>query len=288
MMLFFRLQIIVFVLFLLSCSDQKAVSQDQFSKKEGTYDFSMPSETIHLTTTLSEISGLFYWDSKSLGAIQDEMGIVYRIDINDGKILTQIRFGNDGDFEGITKVDDVFYALKSNGNLYQFSKSSPKAIKYDTELDEINNCEGICYDKTNNSLLIACKGFAGTNENDVMDGKAIYRYDLLTMQLKDNPEILIESYELKKNTPSIKKKVFKAFAPSGICIHPITQETYVLSHKGKLLVIFDAKKRLLKSIHLPKHLFPQPEGICFAPNGDLFISNEGGKNAKPTLLKFKY
>jgi hypothetical protein len=36
-----------------------------------------------------------------------------------------------------------------------------------------------------------------------------------------------------------------------------------------------------------KKLFRQPEGICFKPNGDLFISNEGD-GGKAKILKFKY
>jgi len=32
-------------------------------------------------------------------------------------------------------------------------------------------------------------------------------------------------------------------------------------------------------------LFNQPEGLTFAPNGDLYISNEGGEGVA-TILKF--
>ena len=34
-------------------------------------------------------------------------------------------------------------------------------------------------------------------------------------------------------------------------------------------------------------LYNQPEGMTFAPNGDLYISNEGGEGIA-TILKFKY
>ena len=38
---------------------------------------------------------------------------------------------------------------------------------------------------------------------------------------------------------------------------------------------------------LDKDLFTQPEGITFMKNGDMFISNEGGK-AEATLIRFNY
>jgi len=38
---------------------------------------------------------------------------------------------------------------------------------------------------------------------------------------------------------------------------------------------------------LDPQLYNQPEGMTFAPNGDLYISNEGGEGIA-TILKFVY
>jgi len=65
------------------------------------------------------------------------------------------------------------------------------------------------------------------------------------------------------------------FSPSGIAIHPTTYQIYILSSQGKTLSIFDSSKKLVAIIFLNKKEHLQPEGICFSPDGDLFISNEG-------------
>jgi hypothetical protein len=52
-------------------------------------------------------------------------------------------------------------------------------------------------------------------------------------------------------------------------------------------VVTDLKGKLQSAHRLNPTLYPQAEGIAFAPNGDLFVSNEA-KLGKPTLLKINY
>ena len=56
---------------------------------------------------------------------------------------------------------------------------------------------------------------------------------------------------------------------------------------GKLLVIADPKGKVEEVFKLDPVMFNQPEGLTFAPNGDLYISNEGGEGIA-TILKFNY
>ena len=77
------------------------------------------------------------------------------------------------------------------------------------------------------------------------------------------------------------------FGPSGIAVHPLSGDIYVLSSRGKILVQLDAEGKYLDAWKLDKKNFKQPEGICFAPNGDMYISNEG-RGGKANLLHFKW
>ena len=82
-------------------------------------------------------------------------------------------------------------------------------------------------------------------------------------------------------------KLKGGIGPSGIAIHPISGKTYLLAHVGKALIVFDENGEIEEYMPLNPSLFPQPEGICFNQQGDLFISNEASFS-RPSILKFSY
>jgi uncharacterized protein YjiK len=74
--------------------------------------------------------------------------------------------------------------------------------------------------------------------------------------------------------------------PSAAAIHPKTGDLYIISSQDKLLIIM--KDGVVKaSYKLPKKTFRQPEGLTFAPNGDMYISNEAAE-AIANILAFRY
>jgi uncharacterized protein YjiK len=77
------------------------------------------------------------------------------------------------------------------------------------------------------------------------------------------------------------------FKPSAAAIHPIEKNVYILSSAGQLLVVTDRKGKVQSAYRLNPNFYPQAEGIAFAENGDMYISNEA-KLGKPTLLRLPY
>ena len=75
--------------------------------------------------------------------------------------------------------------------------------------------------------------------------------------------------------------------PSAAAINPHDKRLYILSSAGNLLIVTDTRGKVIEAYKLNPDKFPQAEGIAFAPNGDMYISNEG-KYGKPTLLFFPY
>ena len=176
----------------------------QNALNEGTllhYDFSSNSITITLPKQLNEISGLAVTGDNRLFAHNDEMGTVYEIDIETGKILNQFILGTKKlkkDFEGIAVAKDSLFMATSSGVIYKFSYSDHEKNvdyqKFKTILSAKYNVEGLCYDKATNSLLLACKEYAGKN---LTEYKAIYSFDLSRYELQEEPRFLINLDSLK-------------------------------------------------------------------------------------------
>ncbi len=182
-----------------------------------------------------------------------------------------------------------------------FKKDEIKVKRYKTLLSSKNDAEGMVYDSSENRLLIACKGSPSIEKGNPHKGyRAVYSFDMGKNQLLEKPVYLIdlrkiEGYKDQGNFTQASSKLAKIlgitdpygnFRPSGIAIHPLTDEIYMISSVGKLLVVLDRDGYILGVHALDPNLFRQPEGICFSPEGDLYISNEG-RGGKGYVLKFK-
>ncbi|MGB0930587.1 MAG: hypothetical protein ACPGVB_07415, partial [Chitinophagales bacterium] len=78
-----------------------------------------------------------------------------------------------------------------------------------------------------------------------------------------------------------------AFQTSGIAIHPISGNYYLVSSKDNFFMILNPKGEFRYIRQLDSQLFRKPEGITFLPNGDLLISNEG-LNEIADITRFNY
>ena len=255
------------------------------------YNLSQPEKTLKLGATLVEISGLtFLEETGELLAINDEMGAIFRLDPQNGNILEAMDFGKDGDYEGIELVDSIIYVLKSNGNLHPYNtitKKKEKTIK--TNLNYANDVEGLGYDVETHSLLLACKESPQLKDEKRRKGiKAVFSYDLHAGKLKKKPVLeiadkdmlaFLENHIAEYKLPELELKVFKnrvkSFSPSGIAVHPQTGFYYIISTVGKLMVVLDRNSDIQQIYFLKPAIHAQPEGICFTPEEDLYISNEG-------------
>ena len=82
------------------------------------YTFDRPDTLFRLPNRLREISGLTVLDDQRLGAVQDEKGKLYVLNLHTGEIEDDPRFDKDGDYEGLARVGDRVFVLRSNGTLY--------------------------------------------------------------------------------------------------------------------------------------------------------------------------
>jgi uncharacterized protein YjiK len=124
------------------------------------------------------------------------------------------------------------------------------------------------------------------------DFKAIFNFNVKVKELDPEPMMLIELNSIKKhkNYNTITQwgvelmayldtyKGDVTFQPSGVAIHPISGNIYVLGSVGKMLIVYSKVGELLAMAELNPKIYAQPEGICFDPSGTLYISNEGKEN----------
>lgn len=251
------------------------------------YQLTHPDRVFHLPYDLEEVSGLSYFRDSIIIAVQDEIGKLFFYDYNKGKLLDNFSFGKDGDYEGVEVVGDKIYVIRSNGDIYEINTKSKETRHIKTTLNAKNNIEGLTYDKRNDILILACKGSSdlGKKKNK---GKSFFAYKLSEDELVEKPLFHLSHKNIRSffKSHGVETKVSE-FRPSGMAIHPITEEIYVLAHAGKWLVVLNKSYTIVGVSSLKHKLFRQPEGICFTPSGDLLIANEG-QGDRGTLLYYKY
>jgi len=95
------------------------------------YDLKAPT-IIPLPDVLEEISGIFFEGKHFIYAIGDDHGSLFKIDIRKPASVQSWKFDKKRDYEDLHIVNDRFYILNSNGNLYSF----PAPVQEPIEVEE--------------------------------------------------------------------------------------------------------------------------------------------------------
>jgi uncharacterized protein YjiK len=254
------------------------------------YDLQNPKKRWDLPKELEEISGLSFYQQDQLACIQDEDGVLFIFSLTKNQIIKTAKFSGKGDYEGVETIGDDVYVLKSNGKVYHFSlnKSGIGDIQeIETNLSSKNDTEGLGFESRLSELLIACKEEPGTKKYDLEKCRSVFKIDLPERDFKNKPRFIIDgkAYNDMLEEKDLSKKKHKPFKPSGVAVHPQSGFIFVIGTVGKMLVVLNPEGTLVNLVPLDPDLFWQPEGICFSPDGDLFISSEG-RGKKGYILKF--
>ena len=260
-----------------ACEPQKKKKEQReattFENVNLPYDFENPTEKFELPNKLKEISGLSYYKNNQLVCVNDERGEIFIYDIQEKKIVEKIPFGKNGDYEGVEVVGDEVFVLNSDGKLKGFKIGEAFEREIDCSKPEVIEYEGLGYDPKSKYLLLVAK----ERTKDVDEKKMIYAYDF-------DKKVLFKHIAIPEEQV-IDEANGKDFKPSGIAVHPKTGQTFVIASSGKKLLVLSEKGQKEALISLNPTIYQQPEGICFSPNGDLFISSEG-KEGKGYILRF--
>lgn len=225
-------------------------------------------DTYILDDVLMELSGLALLNEHTFIAVQDEKGIIYHLNKNNGEIIAKNKFKKKGDFEGVALVSsEEFYAVTSEGELYRISSLGSEKVSKKIKGVEI---EGLCYAPQKHKLLLAVK----RGEDKYI---RVLGFDLHNMQWDQEDHI-----KLKKDRST------KQFHCSGIALDS-KGNCFLLSHRSKQLLILNQAKEILQLVDLSPFDIFQPESILIENDTCLYIGSEGKKGiAKPKLYKFSY
>jgi len=281
-----------------ACDTQKRVTADKLflvEPAEGAHKYNLRNYTqkYFLPYALEEISGLSYVSDGVLACIQDEDGKLFMFNYHDERITRSIKFWKSGDYEGIEIVGDTAYVVNSKGDLLAFNYKGKEGklntLEIKTPLGKKNDIEGLAYDTKSDRLLMICKGESDL-DNKKVDGKAVYKFHRKKNKLSEKPLFTIEKKHIKNFLEKHKDNAYEEkrinFRPSGIALHPIDDNFYVIASIGKLMLVVNRKGEILASYPIAPSILGQPEGICFAPNGDLFLASEG-EGDKGYILRFQ-
>jgi uncharacterized protein YjiK len=244
------------------------------------------ARSTELGKVLNEISGIFYHAGDSgLLAISDNQEKIIGISLKENKLrdVTKKVVDKGSDLEDIVMVDSTIYILKSVGIVKAVkpgAQDSSQVIDYILPLPGKNDFETMYYEPSQNALILICKS-CETEKGTGM--RSAYKFSLDSKEFDTSAIFTVSQVQVEE----ILKESDANLAPSAAAIHPITQQLYILSSAGNLLVVANRQGKVLNVYKLNPDTFQQAEGIAFAPDGDMYISNEG-KLGKPTLLYFPY
>ena len=269
------------------------------------YNLNEPNATLEMPDELEEISGLSLTpDESRLVAVQDEEGEVFLINKRTGEVERDYNFHKDGDYEGVEMVGKSIFVVKSNGKIYEIhnvGEDHQQTIKFTTALNKEFDVEGLGYDAKNERLLLACKEVGEEGDEPILE-KSIYAFDLKTRTLVEKPVYVlrlkdfldylennkhVRRYEKMQNHFSKDPEDF-GFSASAIAINPRTGHIYALSSKGKMLGVMNTAGKILHVEKLDKEIHPQPEGLCFAKDGTMYLSNEAKNGQEAVIYRFDF
>lgn len=253
------------------------------NKKNIAYNFASPDERMELGEHLHEISGMSWIPGQDVMlAENDEKGDIFTVDFkNHNDKAGKEKFGGKGDYEDIVYKDSVIYMLISSGTIVKVKNTGGELTteQFDLPAGGNNEFETMYYDEDRNALILLCKECSGEKKTEI---RTAYQFNLSTSSFAAEPAYTIQVSEVREMIND-KEALFK---PSAAAINPVDHKLYIVASVGKLLVIADKTTgKPEQVIRLNETLYNQPEGMTIAPNGDIYISNEGGTGVA-TILRF--
>ena len=257
---------------------QRAVSLEDFELGAGS------ATHWELPRRLREISGLAMTGDQRLLAHNDEAGVVFEIDVRDGSIVKEFQLADGGnpvadDFEGIAVADGRIYLVTSSGRLYEFHEGAEGAsvlfTVYATGAGRDCEIEGLAHDEGRRELLLMCKN---ARTEDLLGKLAIFRWSIDDRRLRDDSPTVIPVLDFARRIEA------NRYRPSGIEQHPVSGNYFVVAARPDAVAEVTPGGKVVAVRRFRAEWHRQVEGITFAADGALIVSDEGGRGRASLTL----
>lgn len=259
------------------------------------YDLGAPTRSFQLPDDLKEISAIAAADDHTLACVQDEKGSLFFFDLDQGRIVRRAKFGPRGDYEGLAKVGDDYWVLRSDGVLLRLAAAADRYEIAETLATglPVEEFEGLAVDRAANRFVLAPKSL--TKETEERELRPLFAFDLATRQAAKEPLItlhldeLLEAARLQgiavptRISKRGKEKPFVRLLFAEVAVHPETGDLWLLSAGDRALLVVDRNGQLRGMHFFSTVEMPQPEAATFLPNGNLVLGSEGAGG--PAVLR---
>jgi uncharacterized protein YjiK len=229
-----------------------------------------------LPPALREISGLAITADGRLLAHNDEYSRVVELDRETGKVVKAFRLGRNpirGDFEAIVTAGPLLFLVTGGGVLHQAREGNDGvAVPFTTlatNASETCEVEGLSHDPSARALLLLCK----TATRKSLRGTVT----VLRFGLDQNRWLTPERITVVLD-PEFRREIGANFRGSDLTRDPVTGNYLAIAGINKAVVEFSPDGRLLGRGRLGKQ-HSQAEGVAIAPDGTIYLSDEGVQSA---------
>lgn len=245
------------------------------------YEINNP-KIIKLPPELSEISGIdYYAKDSSLFSIADDDKCFFKILLADESVRRwNIHKGKD--LEDIVLLDSSIFILQNNGDILETDRINNKKVQHFRFPEEYGKVEFESLYKSPDRqwLILICKDCKADDGSKI----STFMFNIRNKTYSDS-SFTINGKKIVHAAVNSEQKHFK---PSAAAINPKDSLLYILSSINKCIAVTTLSGDVEKVYILNPKMYKQPEGITFAPNGDMFITNEAAGFGPAELLVLKY
>jgi len=248
-----------------------------------------PIASFPLPDELVEISALTAIDDRTVACVQDEVGVVFFVDVREGRVVRQLPFGRDGDYEGLASVGDALWVLRSDGRLIELAMRGDQLVPQQRSKLGLKNreFEGLGYDPIDRLLLVAQKERSKGSKSERAE-RVVHRFDPVSGERRKPPALdtTVDRIVADADEAGIELRDSRLKARfSSVAVHPTSGHLYLLSAADEAVLVFTREGRLCAAHLLDAQQMPQPEGMTFLPGGDMVIASEGGEGRGPARIQ---